>query len=163
MKLPPSALVVLAAYVVAITAFGTWLGRKHRGVQDYFLAGRTVPWWAMASCIVATETSTLTFIGVPGKAYLGNWGFLQLVLGYVIGRIVIAAVFLPAYFEGPLFTSYELLQKRFGGGGARHLGGDLPALPHPRRRHPAPRGGARALGRRAASRSGRASSCSASR
>ncbi len=116
MKLPVSAIVVLVAYVAAITTFGTWLGRRSRSVQDYFLAGRTVPWWAIAACIVATETSTLTFIGVPGQAYLGNWGFLQLVLGYVIGRILISLIFLPAYFKGSIFTSYEILQKRFGGG-----------------------------------------------
>lgn len=106
---------MLVAYVAAITAFGTWLGRRRRSVKDYFLAGRTVPWWAIAACIVATETSTLTFIGAPGLAYGGNWTFLQLVFGYVLGRIFIAAVFLPAYFRGDIFTSYELLQKRFGG------------------------------------------------
>lgn len=114
MKLPLSAAVVLLSYVIAITAFGTWLGRRSRSVQDYFLAGRSVPWWAIAACIVATETSTLTFIGVPGQAYLGNWGFLQLVMGYVIARILIAFLFLPAYFKGSIFTSYELLQRRFG-------------------------------------------------
>lgn len=114
MKLPLSAAVVLLSYVLAITAFGTWLGRRSRSVQDYFLAGRSVPWWAIAACIVATETSTLTFIGVPGQAYLGNWGFLQLVMGYVIARILIAFLFLPAYFKGSIFTSYELLQRRFG-------------------------------------------------
>jgi Na+/proline symporter len=113
-KLPLSAAVVLLGYVAAITAFGTWLGRRSRSVQDYFLAGRTVPWWAIAACIVATETSTLTFVGVPGQAYLGNWGFLQLVIGYIVGRILIALLFLPAYFKGSLYTSYELLQKRFG-------------------------------------------------
>jgi SSS family transporter len=114
MKLPLSAVLVLIAYVVAITAFGTWLGRRGRSVQDYFLAGRSVPWWAIAACIVATETSTLTFIGAPGQAYLGNWTFLQLVIGYLIGRILIALVFLPAYFRGAIFTSYELLYNRFG-------------------------------------------------
>jgi SSS family transporter len=115
LKLAPLAALVLVAYVVAITAFGSWLGRRRRSVQDYFLAGRSVPWWAIAACIVATETSTLTFIGVPGLAYGENWTFLQLALGYVLGRILIAAVFLPAYFRGDIFTSYELLQKRFGG------------------------------------------------
>jgi SSS family solute:Na+ symporter len=114
MKLPLSALLVLLVYVSAITAFGTWLGRRGRGVRDYFLGGRNVPWWAIAACIVATETSTLTFIGAPGRAYNGDWAFLQLVLGYIVGRFVIAFVFIPAYFRGEIYTSYELLQKRFG-------------------------------------------------
>lgn len=115
MTLPLTAVLVLVSYVVGITAFGAWLGRRRRSAQDYFLAGRTVPWWAIASCIVATETSTLTFIGAPGQAYVKNWGFLQLVLGYVIGRFLISLLFLPAYFRGSIYTSYEVLQKRFGG------------------------------------------------
>jgi solute:Na+ symporter, SSS family len=101
--------------VAAITAFGTWLGRKRRSVEDYFLAGRTVPWWAVASCVVATETSTLTFIGVPATAYNGNWTFLQLGFGYIIGRFAIALLLLPAYFRRQIYTSYELLHRRFGG------------------------------------------------
>jgi solute:Na+ symporter, SSS family len=113
-KLPGSALVALVAYLVAITAFGSWLGRRGRSTRDYFLAGRSVPWWAIAACIVATETSTLTFIGVPGLAYLGQWTFLQLAFGYVVGRFLIAVIFIPAYFRGQFFTSYELLQRRFG-------------------------------------------------
>ena len=112
--MPLIAVVVLVAYVTAITAFGTWLGRKRRSVEDYFLAGRTVPWWAVASCVVATETSTLTFIGVPGTAYNGNWTFLQLAFGYIIGRVLVSVLFIPAYFRGELFTSYELLERRFG-------------------------------------------------
>ena len=119
MTLPPSAAVVLVAYVAGITAFGSWLGRRGRSVRDYFLAGHSVPWWAVASCIVATETSTLTFIGVPGMAYGGSWTFLQLAFGYVLGRILIALVLVPAYFRGDLYTSYELLQRRFGGGAVR--------------------------------------------
>ncbi|HEY7410948.1 MAG TPA: sodium/solute symporter [Vicinamibacteria bacterium] len=115
MTLPLSAALVLVAYVVAITTFGWWLGRRRRSVRDYFLGGRRVPWWAIAACVVATETSTLTFIGVPGTAYTGNWTFLQLAIGYVIGRALIAVVLVPAYFSGDLFTSYELLQRRFGG------------------------------------------------
>ena len=119
MQLPLSAVLVLLVYVVAITAFGTWLGRRGRSVRDYFLSGRSVPWWAIAACVVATETSTLTFIGAPGTAYNGNWTFLQLVIGYVLGRVLIAAIFLPAYFRGEIYTSYELLQRRFGGGAVR--------------------------------------------
>jgi SSS family transporter len=113
-SLPASALIVLVGYVAGITAFGTWLGRRQRTLEGYFLAGRSVPWWAIAACVVATETSTLTFIGVPGMAYLGNWGFLQLAAGYVLGRILVSAVLLPAYFRGAIYTSYEVLQKRFG-------------------------------------------------
>ena len=115
LNLPVSAVLVLVAYVAAITAFGTWLGRRGRGIHDYFLAGRSVPWWAITACVVATETSTLTFIGVPGMAYTGDWTFLQLAVGYVLGRILIAALFIPAYFRGEIYTSYELLQRRFGG------------------------------------------------
>ena len=116
MTLPPSALVVLVAYVLGVTLVGSRLGRSRQGVLGYFLAGRAVPWWAITFCIVATETSTLTFVGVPGMAYTGDWRFLQLAFGYVVGRLVIAGVLVPAYFKGALFTSYELLQSRFGGG-----------------------------------------------
>jgi SSS family transporter len=115
MTLPLSSLLVLGGYVVAITTFGTWLGRRGRSAQDYFLAARSVPWWAIASCIVATETSTLTFIGAPGMAYKTDWSFLQLVLGYIGGRILISVLFLPAYFRREIYTSYELLYRRFGG------------------------------------------------
>ena len=73
-----------------------------------------MPWWAICFTIVATETSTLTFIGIPATAYAGNMTFLQLALGYVIGRILVSVLFIPAYFRGELFTSYELLQRRFG-------------------------------------------------
>jgi SSS family transporter len=117
--LPPVAAGVLVLYVAAITAFGYWMGRGGRSTRDYFLAGRSVPWWAVAACVVATETSTLTFIGVPGMAYSGDWTFLQLAMGYVLGRIGVALLLLPAYFRGELYTSYELLQRRFGGGSVR--------------------------------------------
>ena len=105
---------VIAAYLAAITAFGSWFGRFQKTTRDYFLTDRSVPWWAICFTIVATETSTLTFIGVPAQTYVGNMTFLQLALGYIIGRMLISLVFLPAYFRGDLFTSYELLQRRFG-------------------------------------------------
>ncbi|HZL92890.1 MAG TPA: sodium:solute symporter, partial [Vicinamibacterales bacterium] len=105
---------VIGAYLVAITAFGSWFARYQKTTRDYFLTGRTVPWWAICFTIVATETSTLTFIGIPAQAYAGNMTFLQLAIGYVIGRILVSALFIPAYFRGDLFTSYELLQRRFG-------------------------------------------------
>jgi solute:Na+ symporter, SSS family len=106
--------VVIAAYLVAITAFGSWFARFQKTTRDYFLTDRSIPWWAVCFTIVATETSTLSFIGVPASAFSGNMTFLQLAAGYVIGRIIISLIFVPAYFRGDLFTSYELLQRRFG-------------------------------------------------
>ena len=107
---------VIAAYLLAITAFGAWFGRFQKTTRDYFLTGRSVPWWAICFTIVATETSTLTFIGVPAQTYAanGNMAFLQLAAGYIIGRFIVSMLFIPAYFRGELFTSYELLQRRFG-------------------------------------------------
>ena len=106
--------VVIAIYLVGITAFGSWFARFQKTTRDYFLTGRSVPWWAICFTIVATETSTLSFIGVPAGAYAGNMTFLQLALGYIIGRVLVSLVFIPAYFRGDLFTSYELLGRRFG-------------------------------------------------
>jgi len=112
---------VIAAYLVAITTFGSWFARFQKTTRDYFLTDRSVPWWAICFTIVATETSTLSFIGVPAEIfsqptgrYTGNMTFLQLVMGYIIGRIIVSFLFLPAYFRGELFTSYELLNRRFG-------------------------------------------------
>jgi solute:Na+ symporter, SSS family len=105
---------VVAAYLLGIVAFGSWFAKFQKTTRDYFLTGRTVPWWAICFTIVATETSTLSFIGVPASAYTGNMTFLQLALGYIIGRVVVSLLFIPAYFRGDLFTSYELLQRRFG-------------------------------------------------
>ena len=105
---------VIGAYLVAITAFGSWFARYQKTTRDYFLTDRSVPWWAICFTIVATETSTLTFIGIPAQTYTGNMTFLQLAMGYIIGRILVSVLFIPAYFRGELFTSYELLQRRFG-------------------------------------------------
>src|SRR5574339_1149002 len=105
---------VIGGYLLAITAFGSWFARFQHTTRDYFLTDRSVPWWAICVTLVATETSTLTFIGIPATAYAGNMTFLLLAAGYVIGRILVSFVFIPAYFRGELFTSYELLQRRFG-------------------------------------------------
>src|SRR6188472_67250 len=105
---------VIAVYLVAITWFGSWFARFQKTTRDYFLADRSSPWWAICFTIVATETSTLSFIGVPAQAYGGSLVFLQLAFGYIIGRILVSLVFIPAYFRGELVTSYELLQRRFG-------------------------------------------------
>ena len=105
---------VIGGYLAAITAFGSWFARFQKTTRDYFLTDRSVPWWAVCFTVVATETSTLTFIGIPASAYAGDMTFLQLALGYVLGRIIVSILFIPAYFRGDLFTSYELLQQRFG-------------------------------------------------
>src|ERR671912_2094973 len=110
-------LVIIFGYLVGITLFGVWFSRKQQTTRDYFLGDRTVPWWAIAASIVATETSTITFISVPGVAFSrgGNFQFLQLVVGYMLGRIVISLLFIPSYFRGELLTVYQLLERRFGG------------------------------------------------
>src|SRR5918999_3287655 len=110
-------LVIIFGYLLGITLFGVWFSRKQETTRDYFLGDRTVPWWAIAASIVATETSTITFISVPGIAYAagGNFQFLQLVFGYLLGRIVISLLFIPSYFRGELLTVYQLLDQRFGG------------------------------------------------
>ncbi len=110
-------LIIIFGYLIGIVLFGTWFGRKQKTTADYFLGDRSVPWWAVAFSIVATETSTITFISIPGVAFArgGNFGFLQLVFGYLLGRIVISILFIPSYFRGELLTVYQLLDQRFGG------------------------------------------------
>lgn len=112
-------LIVLLVYIVGITAWGAWLGRHQRGGSDYFLGSRDLPWGAVLLSVVATETSTLTFLSIPGVAYLGNLTFLQLTLGYLLGRVAISALFLPAYYRGEMKTAYTLLETRFGTGTRR--------------------------------------------
>src|SRR5215203_6688666 len=111
--------VVILAYLVGITALGMWVGRRQKDAKDYFVADRAIPWWAVMFSIVASETSALTFISTPGLSYgnapgVGNLGFLQVVAGYILGRIVVARVLLPRYFQGNLVTAYALLETRFG-------------------------------------------------
>ena len=107
-------LAIIAAYLVGITLFGIRFRKKQRTLRDYFLAGRDIPWWAIALSIVAAETSTLTIISIPGLAYDSNLTFLQVVMGYVVGRILISFVLLPHYFKGDLYTAYQLIERRFG-------------------------------------------------
>lgn len=106
--------VVLLVYVVGVTLWGVWLGRGQTGARDYFLGGRDLPWGAVLFSVVATETSTLTFLSIPGVAYATNLGFLQLTIGYLLGRTLVAFVFLPAYYRGEIGTAYALLETRFG-------------------------------------------------
>jgi len=107
-------LAVILAYLVGITWFGARFRSGEKGLRQYFLGGREAPWWAIALSIVSAETSTLTIVGTPALAFTGNMGFLQLVLGYLLARILISALFLPQYFRGEMFTAYELMRRRFG-------------------------------------------------
>jgi len=107
---------IIALYLAGITLFGLRFRKKQRSLRDYFLAGRDIPWWAIALSIVAAETSTLTIISIPGLAYDTNFTFLQVVMGYVLGRVVISFLLLPHYFRGDLYTAYELIERRFGRG-----------------------------------------------
>src|SRR6266576_7195856 len=106
--------VVIVAYLVGITLLGVYVGRRQRDAKDYFVADREIPWWAVLFSIVASETSALTFISIPGLAYAGNLGFLEIATGYLVGRIAVAYVLLPRYYNGNLVTAYALLEARFG-------------------------------------------------
>lgn len=107
-------LAIIVAYLIGTVLFGAWFSRANRNVRDYFTSGHHVPWWAIMGSIVATETSTVTFISVPGYAFSTNFTFMQLVIGYMIGRIIVTILFVPLYFRGELLTVYQLLGQRFG-------------------------------------------------
>ncbi|MFN9920770.1 MAG: sodium:solute symporter [Acidobacteriota bacterium] len=105
---------VIVAYLVGITLFGFRFRESQKSLKDYFLGGKNAPWWANGFSIVSAETSTLTVIGTPALSFNGNFGFLQVVLGYLLARIIISVLFLPQYFRGEMFTAYELMLRRFG-------------------------------------------------
>ena len=107
-------LILIGIYLFGITLFGLRFRKQDKSLANYFLAGRNVPWWAIALSIVSAETSTLTIISVPGIAFGGNFTFLQLVIGYMVGRVVLCVLFLPKYFNGEMFTAYQLIDRRFG-------------------------------------------------
>ena len=107
-------LAIVAVYLAGITVFGLRFRKRQKSLRDYFLADRNIPWWAIALSIVAAETSTLTIISIPGLAYDTNLTFLQVVMGYLVGRVIISFVLLPHYFRGDLFTAYQLIERRFG-------------------------------------------------
>jgi len=105
---------IIILFLIGISAYGIYNSRFNRTSEDYFLAGRNMPWWAAMLSIVATETSVLTFISIPGLAYRDNWFFLQLALGYILGRILVSIFLLPAYFKTGITSIYEVLGARFG-------------------------------------------------
>ena len=120
---------VLIVYLVAVVALGVWIGRGQRDMTTYLLGDRNLPWWAILGSIVATETSTATFLSVPGLAFAerlpgakyvdpavgGDMRFMQLALGLLVGRCFIVYFLLPLFFGGKLFTAYQVLHERFGG------------------------------------------------
>jgi len=108
-------LAVLGLYLAGVVAFGLWVGREQKGAADYMLGDRNIAWWGLLFSIVATETSTVTFLSIPGFAWSRDLTFLQLPLGYLIGRFLVVRLLLPHYFSGEYFTAYEVLRKRFGG------------------------------------------------
>ncbi|MBK8945492.1 MAG: sodium/solute symporter [Ignavibacteriae bacterium] len=106
--------VIIVLFLIGVALFGIFKGGKQKSIEDYFLGSKNIPWWAVCFSIVAAETSTLTFISIPGLAYLTNLNFLQVTFGYLLGRIIIAKYFLPSYFKGELNTAYAFLENRFG-------------------------------------------------
>src|SRR5690606_29112001 len=128
MELRPLDAFIVVVYLLAMLGFGLWVGRGQKNLNDYFLADRSLPWWAVLLSIVATETSTVTFLSVPGTALStpgipfsdanmatqGNLTFLQIAIGYIVGRTIVAYVLMPVYFAGAKFTAYEILELRVG-------------------------------------------------
>ena len=111
--------VVIFVYLLGIIALGVWFGKDQRNTRDYFLGSKNIPWWGIGLSIVAAETSALTIIGVPAMAYGDNMAFIQMIIGYVIARIILAIVMVPHYFKGEIYSPYQLLEGSFGPGARR--------------------------------------------
>jgi SSS family transporter len=116
--------VVIVLYLVGMVGLGVWFGKDQKNTRDYFLGSKNIPWWGVGFSIVATETSALTIISVPAMAYGGNISFIQIIIGYVIARILLAIVMVPHYFKGEIYSPYQLLEGAFGQS-ARKLAGAL--------------------------------------
>lgn len=114
MGFTPIDYLVVALYMGGVTAFGLAVSGGQRSTSDYFLGSHQIPWWAVLFSVVATETSTLTFISIPAVAYGGNLTFLQITFGYILGRLTVSLFFLPRYYQGRLATAYQFLGARFG-------------------------------------------------
>ncbi len=114
---------VIVLYVAGIIGLGAWFGRDQHNTRDYFLGSRNVPWWGIGFSIVAAETSALTIIGVPAMAFGGDIAFIQMVIGYVIARLILAAVMVPHYFKGEIYSPYQLFANAFGPAGRKTAGG----------------------------------------
>jgi len=113
---------IILTYLGGIIALGMWFGKDQHNVRDYFLGGKSTSWWVIGLSIVAAETSALTIIGVPGLAFGGNMALLQMIIGYVIARIILAVVMVPHYLQGEIYSPYQLLANTFGGGARQTAG-----------------------------------------
>src|SRR5256885_7342387 len=117
--------VIILFYFFGIIGLGVWFGKDQKNTRDYFLGSKNIPWWGIGLSIVAAETSALTIIGVPGMAYASNIGFIQMIIGYVIARIILAVVMVPHYLSGEIYSPYQLLETHLGRGPRRLAGGFL--------------------------------------
>ncbi|MBI5774239.1 MAG: hypothetical protein HZA89_10910 [Verrucomicrobia bacterium] len=115
--------IVIIAYLAGVIGLGVWFGKDQRNVRDYFLGSKNIPWWGIGLSIVAAETSALTIIGVPAIAFGGNLVFIQMIIGYVIARIILAIVMVPHYFAGEIYSPYQLLENHLGRAPRRFAGG----------------------------------------
>src|SRR2546422_7266347 len=114
---------IILAYLAGIIALGVWFGKDQATTRDYFLGSKNIPWWGIGLSIVAAETSALTIIGVPGLAYGTDLSLLQMIIGYVIARIILAIVLVPHYFKGEIYSPYELFARAFGPAARQTAGG----------------------------------------
>src|SRR6266481_1518587 len=114
---------IVIVYLLGIVGLGIWFGKDQRNTRDYFLGSKNIPWWGIGFSIVAAETSALTIIGVPAMAYGSNLLFIQMIIGYVIARIILAVVMVPHYFKGEIYSPYQLFANRFGPQARQTAGG----------------------------------------
>src|SRR6266581_390467 len=114
---------VMTVYLLGIIGLGVWFGNDQRNTRDYFLGSKNIPWWGIGLSIVAAETSALTIIGVPAMAYGGNVAFVQMIIGYVIARVILALVLVPHYFKGEIYSPYQLFANAFGPAARQTAGG----------------------------------------
>ena len=115
--------IVILLYLLGIIGLGVWFGKDQHNTRDYFLGSKNIPWWGIGMSIVAAETSALTIIGVPGLAYGSNIAFIQMIIGYVIARIILAIVLVPHYFKGEIYSPYQLFANTFGPSARQTAGG----------------------------------------
>src|SRR2546427_1382037 len=104
---------VIVVYLLGIIGLGVWFGRDQHTTRDYFLGSKTIPWWGIGLSIVAAETSALTIISVPAMAFGGDLAFVQIVIGYVVARIVLALILVPHYFKAEIYSPYQLFGNAF--------------------------------------------------